>query len=148
MRQHLCAGALALALIGSVGIAAAQRLTTPSQVTLSPPQADAIAKGLANQPNDTAPSGYQAQVGDKVPDSMTQHAMPGNLTAQVPATDKLRYSKLPDRILLVDPDNMMVVEIIPVTSSTTGSGDMGGRDSTSRPGGSGTIQGGNSGPSR
>jgi hypothetical protein len=43
---------------------------------------------------------------------VTPHSLPGNLTAQVPAAKNLLFVKLPDRILLIDPDEQQVAEII------------------------------------
>ena len=43
---------------------------------------------------------------------MTPHALLGNVTAQVPAAKNLLFVKLPDRILLIDPDEQQVAEII------------------------------------
>ena len=56
--------------------------------------------------------GSQGQVGSKTPGSVTPHSFPGNVTAQVPAAKNLLFVKLPDRILLIDPDERQVAEII------------------------------------
>jgi hypothetical protein len=51
-------------------------------------------------------------VGSKAPDSVTPHGLPSDVTAQFPATKNLLFVKLPDRILLIDPDERQVAEII------------------------------------
>jgi hypothetical protein len=124
MRHALVAAAAAVALLVSPGMAAAQRTTGPTNVILTAPEAQTLAKGLASRPDDTAPSGYDAQVGGTLPDGLAHRPVPPEVTAQVPDVDRLHYSKLPDRILLVDPNNKMVVEIVPTTGgpATTGSG--------------------------
>jgi hypothetical protein len=43
---------------------------------------------------------------------VTPHGLPSDVTAQVPATKNLLFVKLPDRILLIDPDERQVAEII------------------------------------
>jgi hypothetical protein len=113
MRQQLRAGATAFALLASVSLAAAQN-------ALTPPQQQSVHQGLAGQPNDSAPTGYQGQVGAKVPDSMTAHPMPNNVASDVPATRNLLFVKLPDRVLLIDPDSKAIAEIL-LAGDTTGS---------------------------
>jgi hypothetical protein len=117
MRKQFCAGAIALTLLGSIGVAGGQGLTMQTQAVLSPPQAEALSRRLASNPSDEAPAGYQAQVGGTMPQGMQHHAIPTDAAALVP--DRYRYSKMPDHILLVDPSNMTVVEIIPVRPATT-----------------------------
>src|ERR1700730_10898735 len=113
MRQQLRAGATAFALLAKVSLAAAQN-------TLTPPQQQSIHQGLANQPNDSAPTGYQGQVGTRMPDSMAAHPMPNNVASDVPETKNLLFVKLPDRVLLIDPDSKTVSEIL-LAGDTTGS---------------------------
>lgn len=79
-----------------------------------------MSQGLANTPSQSAPSGTQPQVGSKIPDSMTTRELPTNVTDQVPETKQLLFVKLPDRIMLIDPDTKLVTEII-MDSGTTGS---------------------------
>ena len=77
-------------------------------------------------------SGEQAQVGKHVPDSMSPQAMPNNVTDQVPETKNLLFVKLPDRILLIDPDNKLVTQIVTDdNSSITGSNTGGSSTNTS-----------------
>jgi hypothetical protein len=47
-----------------------------------------------------APTGWQPQVGDKLPDSMTAQQIPRNVTDHVPEAKNLLFVKLPDRIIL------------------------------------------------
>jgi hypothetical protein len=115
MRQHFFAGAIALALLGSVGLASAQN-TSPSaasdKLTLSPAQKQQIQQGLKNehaQPQSTD----QAKVGSKAPESARAQPMPAGVASSVPATKNYLFVKFPDRILLIDPDTKLVAEIIP-----------------------------------
>jgi hypothetical protein len=61
---------------------------------------------------------------------MSAQSMPSNVTNQVPETKNLLFVKLPDRIVLIDPDNKLVTQIV-TDNTTTGS-------STSNTGGSTT----------
>jgi hypothetical protein len=117
MQTLFCAGAIALALLGSAGLAVAQ--DTPGggsapdqlQLKLTPSQKQSIRQGLVSEQTQSTP-GSQGQVGSKTPGSVTPHSLPGNVTAQVPAAKKLLFVKLPDRILLIDPEEQQVAEII------------------------------------
>jgi hypothetical protein len=85
-----------------------------------------VSTGLASTPSQSAPSGAQPKVGDQVPDSMAARSMPQNVGDEVPETKRLLFVKLPDRILLIDPDSKLVSEIVTqpaTTGSTAGSQD-------------------------
>jgi hypothetical protein len=117
MRQQLCAGAVALALIAGIGTATAQRAPGTPQLNLSQQQEQTISNGLAGQQSQAAQPGV-GDVGSRLPSSVQHQPMPSNVGAQVPEAQKYHFAKLPDRILLVDPENQMIVEIIPVTTTT------------------------------
>jgi hypothetical protein len=51
---------------------------------------------------------------------MAAHPMPGNVAADVPETKNLLFVKLPDRVLLIDPDSKAIAEIL-LAGDTTGS---------------------------
>jgi hypothetical protein len=90
------------------------------QSELTANQQQAVSQGLATSPAQPAPAGAPPQVGNRLPDSMTAQALPGNVTDQVPEAKNLLFVKLPDRILLIDPDSKLVTEIV-VDQTTTGS---------------------------
>jgi hypothetical protein len=55
---------------------------------------------------------------------MTAQQLPNNVTDQVPEAKNLLFVKLPDRVILIDPDSKQVTEILmdtDSTSTTTGS---------------------------
>jgi hypothetical protein len=120
MRRYLGAGAIAFTLVAGIGFASAQTSSGTTQPQLSDQQRQSIRQGLANQPNDNAPSGYQGQVGTKVPDSMKGHPMPNSVATDVPAVKSLLFVKLPDRVLLIDPDTEIVAELVPARDTTGG----------------------------
>ena len=118
MSKLIHAGVVTLAIIGSVGFAGAQRAAGND---LTPTQERTVSQGLASSPSQSAPIGAQPQVGDKVPDSMTAQSLPSNVTDQVPEVKKLLFVKLPDRVILIDPDSKLVSEIVMDPDSATGS---------------------------
>jgi len=118
MSKLIYAGAFTLAIFGSVGFAAAQQASGPD---LTPTQQRTVRQGLASSPSQSAPTGAQPQVGDKMPDSMTAQQLPSSVTDQVPEVKKLLFVKLPDRVILIDPDSKQVSEIVMDPDSATGS---------------------------
>jgi hypothetical protein len=118
MSQLIRAGVITLGIFGNVGFAAAQQASGPD---LTPTQQRTVSQGLASSPSQSAPAA-QPQVGDKMPDSMTAQQLPSNVTDQVPEVKKLLFVKLPDRVILIDPDSKQVSEIVmDADSATTGS---------------------------
>jgi hypothetical protein len=135
MNRQLYYGAISLVILGSAGVAMAQNANDTSRSNnahqnLNPTQQQMVSTGLASTPSQSAPSGAQPQVGDRVPDSMAAQSMPQNVGDQVPEARQLLFVKLPDRILLIDPDTKLVSEIVTepaTTGSTAGSQDRQGR---------------------
>jgi hypothetical protein len=136
MNQLIRAGAITVAIFSSVGFAAAQnaRSGTPgmARADLTSQQEKMVSQGLANSPSQSAPAGAQPQVGNKVPDSMTAQALPNDVTDQVPEAKNLLFVKLPDRVLLIDPDSKLVTEIV-MDDTTTGSNTTGSNPNSSNP---------------
>jgi hypothetical protein len=124
MNQFFRAGAIAVVIFGSVGFAAAQRAPGDVHADLTANQQHVVSQGLATSPSQPAPAGAQPQVGSKVPDSMNAQTLPSNVTDQVPEAKILLFVKLPDRIVLIDPDTKLVTEI-GMDQTTTGSGTTG-----------------------
>jgi hypothetical protein len=113
------AGIITFAIFSSVSFAAAQRGPGTSQVDLTPPQERMVSQGLASAPTQPMPSGEQPKVGSAVPGSLTAQSMPSSVSDQVPEAKGLLFVKLPDRIVLIDPDTKLVTEIV-IDSATTG----------------------------
>jgi hypothetical protein len=131
MRMQLHAGALALALLSGIGLAAAQnspgdQSQSGQQQKLSPSQEQSVQQGLSREPSQQA-AGYQGQVGSTPPASLKQQPLPSDVTAQVPQTREMLFIKLPDRILLINPQTRTVAEIVPAAGVTTGGGSPGQR---------------------
>ena len=136
MSKLIHAAATTVAILSSVGFAAAQNASNHPDLT--PTQQRTLSQGLANSPSQSAPAA-QPQVGDKMPDSMTAQSLPSNVTDQVPEAKNL-FVRLPDRVLLIDPDNKVVTELVmdsgassdTTTGSNSGSANTGSFDRPSR----------------
>lgn len=115
MQTSLRVTAIALALIGSAGLAGA------AQLNLTSAQKQTIFQSVASEKGQTAPSGFQARLGEKVPQSLSMHQLPGSVTSQVSAAKEYEYAKLQNNeVLLINPKDRQVAEII-MPSGTTGS---------------------------
>lgn len=115
MKTSLRGTAIALAFIGSVGLAGA------GQLNLTSAQKQTILQSVASEKGQTAPSGFQARLGEKVPQSLSMHQLPSSVTSQVSAAKEYEYAKLANNeVLLINPKDRQVGEII-MPSSTTGS---------------------------
>ena len=124
MNQLIRAGAIAAAIFANVSFAAAQQAPSGVHSDLTANQQQAVSQGLSTSPSQQAPAGAQPEVGNKLPDSMTAQSLPNNVTDQVPQVKNLLFVKLPDRIVLIDPDTKLVTEIV-TDETTTGSGTAG-----------------------
>jgi hypothetical protein len=143
---------LALALFATAGIAAAQQqpgqmqqpgqqpgqMQQPGQqmgqqqgqqgkLNLSAAKGNSITQALSEVTPQQVP-GFQGQMGSRAPDAANPRPLPSQAASQVPEAKDLLFVKLPDRIVLIDPDTKMVAEIIMDTggATTTGSGSPSG----------------------
>jgi hypothetical protein len=128
MRDILRPGAIALALVGGLGVTVVGGAWNPSlaqqpgamgsssmqrPLALTESQKRAIFQSIASERGQNAPANFQASIGAPVPGSLTLKDLPRQAQTQVPAAAQLKYAKLVDEsVLLVDPSNRQVVEII------------------------------------
>lgn len=113
MRKSVCRSAVVAAFLGSVAFATAAELNLTAQ------QKQSIMQSVQSEKGQPA-AGFQPRVGTSVPQSMSMHQLPSNVTAQVPAAKGLEYIKLDNNtVLLIDPKDKRVAEII-APSGTTG----------------------------
>jgi hypothetical protein len=124
MRTLIQASTLVLAVVGSVGFAVAQNApgdaNQQEKLNLSQSKEGQVTKGLSGEQSQSAP-GYRGEIGSKPPGSLSAKRMPDDVAAQVPETKNYLFIKLPDRILLIDPDTLAVAEIVGAPT-TAGSG--------------------------
>lgn len=122
-------GAIALVLLGGIGMASAQIGSTPpriqngtvgrgdptaTQLRLSETQKGAIAEAVrrANKAINPPPS-FVAQVGAPVPPAIELHLLPDDVLANVPAAKVVKYTVVKNQLVLIDPTTMRVVDVIP-----------------------------------
>src|SRR5258708_12605408 len=121
MRMLLRAGTLALTLVGGIGLAVGQNepggAGGQEKLNLSQSKEQMVSQGLKGETAQSS-SGYQGEIGSKPPSSLTQKQLPDDVTAQVPETKSYLFIKLPDRVLLIDPDTKTVAEILGAPPTT------------------------------
>jgi hypothetical protein len=112
-----------LALVGVSGPATAQAPpsaslgaadpTAPLQLTATEKTAilDAVRQDTA-KPNTNAPLNSPVSIGVQLPPSIALRILPDAALAQAPAAKTVQYTVIENRVVLVDPTNMRVVDII------------------------------------
>jgi hypothetical protein len=124
MSRLICVGTVTLAIFGNISFAAGQnapsRAPGAAHPDLSSKQERMVSQALATSPSQPAPVGVQPQIGSRLPVSMTAQTLPSDVADQVPEAKQLLFVKLPDRVVLIDPDTQVVTEIV-MDPTTTGS---------------------------
>jgi Protein of unknown function (DUF1236) len=83
-----------------------------SQLSLTAQQKQAIWDSVGKAKGANAPANFQASVGASVPAQIALRSLPSDILQQVPNAKKYRYAKIADEVLLVDPTNHKVIDII------------------------------------
>jgi hypothetical protein len=87
--------------------------TAPLQLTATEKTAilDAVRQDTA-KPNSNAPLNSPVSIGVQLPPSIALRILPDAALAQAPAAKTVQYIVIENRVVLVDPTNMRVVDII------------------------------------
>jgi hypothetical protein len=115
--RNLYRNALAVAFLGlgSMGVA------TAAELNLTAAQKQTIVQSVQGKKGQTAPAGFLAKIGAKLPKSIAVHKLPSDVAAQLrlQGTKGLRYVKLAtNEILLIQKKHKVAGVIAP--SGTTG----------------------------
>lgn len=121
MTLRLRYAAIALLLVGAAVPAAAQTThpgaeTNPAAVLdlkLSIAQKQTIYTSISSQKQkETAPPAFRAALGAVVPSSIELQALPKTIVELIPELKDYQYAMVANQVLLVDPKNKLVIEII------------------------------------
>jgi hypothetical protein len=128
MTSRLHLATISLALAWTTGIAAAQvnppgapddplpgalaPPTNPSQIQLTPEQRHAILTAVKDAKIPPPSNAFTVAVGTQVPPSIELYALPIAALSQAPEAKLLRYTMVQNQVVLVDPTNLRVVEVI------------------------------------
>jgi len=122
-------GAIVLALLASVGIASAQSPTSPTapapaaksqdsmkqngSLQLNAQQKAAIFQSVTKEKvKSPPPANMQVSVGAQVPASIELYPLPANVVSEVPAAKSYKYTVAQNQVLIVDPTNMKIIDVI------------------------------------
>jgi hypothetical protein len=96
-----------------------KRITVEHALNLSDEQKQKISQMMAQQlSGSTSGSGSSESasegltIGNTIPASVTMHEFPQGVNDQMPEMNKYKYVQMPDRVLIVEPNNRIVVGMI------------------------------------
>jgi len=121
MRTNLFTTTLAIGFAAGLGAAVAAQ----QPLNLSQQQQQTIQQQLSSKNAQSVPSNFTAQVGAKVPQSVTLQPMPQQVASKVQAVKNDDFAKLQNnKILIVNPTDRTVAAVISGNGATTGSSSM------------------------
>jgi len=90
-----------------------QGANTSEKVQLSAAQKSAIFNAVSkDKVASPPPANFRASIGAQVPASIELYALPPDALASAQAASSLRYTMVNNEVVLVDPLNLQVVDII------------------------------------
>jgi len=114
MKSHLFYGTVVFALVCGIGEGAAQvgqgPATAPVQLDAS--QRAAIASAVRDTKIPPPGQRFNVSVGAEVPPSIELYYLPVAALSQAPEVRALKYTMVQNQVVLVDPTNMRIVEVI------------------------------------
>jgi len=116
MKLNLTAGAVVLMLVAGGAAATAQTggITEPSTaLQLTAQQRTEIYQAVAkNKLRTPPPANTPVTVGAQIPPVTELYALPESVTADVPSAKFYRYTIAENRVLIVDPTTLKVIDVI------------------------------------
>jgi hypothetical protein len=89
-------------------------VTRSQDGTLTPEQKTMIARAVKQSARkERVPPGVNAQIGAELPAALELYVLPDITLSEIPAAKLYKYTVVNDRVVLVDPTNMRVVDILP-----------------------------------
>jgi hypothetical protein len=114
MKRRLMSAVLVLLLAAVVAPAAAQTTMEPTMAPrLTPQQRTEIYQAVAkNNLRTPPPPNTPTTVGAQIPPVTELYALPESITTDVPSAKFYRYTVAQDLVIIVDPTNLKVVDVI------------------------------------
>lgn len=82
------------------------------KLELTPAQKAAIYQAVHKDRSKVAPSRFATNVGAEVPPMIELYTLPDDILANNPVTKLYKFTRVDDQIVLVDPTNMRVIDVI------------------------------------
>lgn len=121
MGKALCHAAIALTLLGTIGLAAGQQANPATEVDpasvpdlkLTKAQKQTIYLSISNQPQkETAPPTFRAAVGAVVPASIELQPLPKTIVELMPDLKDYHYAMVANQVLLAHPKDKRIADVI------------------------------------
>ncbi|HEY8268838.1 MAG TPA: DUF1236 domain-containing protein [Xanthobacteraceae bacterium] len=122
MKAYLRAGAILVALISTLGIAAAQQSPGTSrepatmggkpELQLTTQQKSQVYKLIMSERSQPAPAGVSLRIGAKVPGTVQLNDVPESIHSEIPGVRQYKYIVVQNQVALIDPQTTEVIEII------------------------------------
>lgn len=126
MRFHLLPLTTSIALIGSIGVVAAAdhsamsrqpsmastASTTKDNLSLTTAQEKMAWRDISKGTSQRTPSNFSASVGITVPSGITLRPIPRKVASQLPTLKPYQYARLPNELLIVNPTDKKIVDVI------------------------------------
>jgi hypothetical protein len=108
----LLAGLLLVAAPASAALFSSPAPKPSDSLTLSSDQQRTAWNDLKSKPSSNAPSSFQPSTSSALPSTVTVHAVPAEAASDVPALRAYDYAKVDGKLLIVNPHDMMIAEVI------------------------------------
>jgi hypothetical protein len=93
---------------GDVGVSGA----IEQKLILSPAQRQAIYEEVSKDKSKVAPKDFSPVIGGDVPPMIELYALPDDAVASVPAAKIYKYTMVENKVVVVDPTKMRVIDVI------------------------------------
>ena len=120
MKSHTTLALAAAALLSGAVLAAApasaalfgSHAKAADSLTLPSDQQKTALNDLNGTAQSNAPSSFQPSTSSALPSTVTVHAIPSKTATAVPALRPYDYAKVDGKLLIVNPHDMMIAEVI------------------------------------
>ena len=82
------------------------------KLELTPAQKSSIYRAVHKDGSKAAPTRFPTRVGAEVPPMIELYALPDDILASNPVAELYKFTRVGDQVVVVDPVNMRVVDVI------------------------------------
>lgn len=108
----LLSGAMLASAPASAALFSSTHAKASDSLTLSSEQQKTAWNDLNSAAPSNAPSSFQPSTSSALPSTVTVHAIPSKTATAVPALRPYDYAKVDGKLLIVNPHDMMIAEVI------------------------------------
>jgi hypothetical protein len=108
----LLAGAMLAGVPASAALFSSSAPKASDSLTLSAQDQETAWHDLSSAAASNAPASFQPATSSAVPSTLTVHAIPAKTASAVPALRPYDYAKVNGKLLIVNPHDMMIAEVI------------------------------------